>query len=570
MPHNLNVHPTNPYEDPEPGKTGASEAILRGGATILGLVQQASKLSSLPYLSNAAGLALNLVQIAQTVQENKEGFKELADDSAQLVAVFYRSYQGARNQAEWLNSDGIRTAAKDLERCLFSIKKLGEKMKARGLLRRVLCYVIDANTIKKYRQQLSSATTQFQVAAQLDMRDVLVQIEKNQDELLDEVRHLVTPSGAETSISRAIENENRARQRIQIEDVEFSVVPRTGKNFNNPWLSERFNVIFKDDQTGSANANDAGESSLLAQVVCVEVQRHEAARRFAVIEPPSDDDIKNVEDIHLQLAAYLETPRPPDPFIAADELPALADSLKKWIKQSRQTFIVIAHENVGPKRSQAERNDNRHTMDALRIEFLKLFAVLGRCPSARVIQGPNEDGDPDNQDKYSVSYIDGPRDVGIHMERSTDAIAAPTSNAQNTEQRRIDSVLATLKSLVSVQQINQGLLQEITTKMAMLDEADATHPPDEPVWQPVHMSEWYHQMVHTLTIEIFDEKRSRLFKVLQEDRANMMMDVHVRSGYPWRQIDLWKRKQRLTTELLAEYLRSLPGSGSNSFPLNYT
>ena len=50
------------------------------------------------------------------MKDNKEGFQELVDDSTQLVAVFYRSYQGARNQDEWLNSEGIRTAAKDLER----------------------------------------------------------------------------------------------------------------------------------------------------------------------------------------------------------------------------------------------------------------------------------------------------------------------------------------------------------------------------------------------------------------------------------------------------------------------
>jgi hypothetical protein len=66
----------------------------------------------------------------------------------------------------------------------------------------------------------------LQVAAQLDAGDVLVQIEKNQDELLNEVMHLSTPSGMgtspETSAGRAIENENRARQRIQIEDVELS------------------------------------------------------------------------------------------------------------------------------------------------------------------------------------------------------------------------------------------------------------------------------------------------------------------------------------------------------------
>ncbi|KAF5310112.1 hypothetical protein D9619_010518 [Psilocybe cf. subviscida] len=189
---------------------------------ILDLVHQASKLTGLPYLSDAAGSALKLVQIAQAIKENKEGFQQLADESAQLVAAFYRSYQGAQNQDEWLNSDGIRTAAKDLERCLFSINKLGEKMTARGLFRRILCYFIDANTVKKYRQRLSSATTQFEAAAGLNMQDVLDRIKKKQDEFLDEVRHHMTSSGTETPIKRAIENENRARERIQIENVEFS------------------------------------------------------------------------------------------------------------------------------------------------------------------------------------------------------------------------------------------------------------------------------------------------------------------------------------------------------------
>ncbi|KAF5309840.1 hypothetical protein D9619_010526 [Psilocybe cf. subviscida] len=203
MPRKPKVPPTNPYEDPEPGKIAVTKGILQGAAMILDLVQQASKLTSLPYLSDAAGLALNIVQIAQTAKENKEGFQQLADDSTQLAAVLYWSYQGARNQDEWPNSDGIRTAAKDLERCLFSINKLGEKMKGRSLFRRILCHVIDANTVKKYQQRLSSLTTQFQTPlSEVDMLDVLFQIEKKQDEILYEVRHLVTPSGTETVPTR--------------------------------------------------------------------------------------------------------------------------------------------------------------------------------------------------------------------------------------------------------------------------------------------------------------------------------------------------------------------------------
>jgi hypothetical protein len=65
MPRKLKVPPTKQSEDPEPGKIGTSEGVLEGGSMILGLVQQASKLSGLPYLSDAAGLALKLVQVAQ-------------------------------------------------------------------------------------------------------------------------------------------------------------------------------------------------------------------------------------------------------------------------------------------------------------------------------------------------------------------------------------------------------------------------------------------------------------------------------------------------------------------------
>lgn len=59
------AHTTRPNDDPEPGKIKTGDAILEGGNMILGLVSQASKLSGIPYLSDAAGIALKLVQIAQ-------------------------------------------------------------------------------------------------------------------------------------------------------------------------------------------------------------------------------------------------------------------------------------------------------------------------------------------------------------------------------------------------------------------------------------------------------------------------------------------------------------------------
>lgn len=37
------------------------------------------------------------------------------DDSTDLVAVFYRAYQGAQDQENWLKSKPIQEAARDLE-----------------------------------------------------------------------------------------------------------------------------------------------------------------------------------------------------------------------------------------------------------------------------------------------------------------------------------------------------------------------------------------------------------------------------------------------------------------------
>jgi hypothetical protein len=107
----------------------------------------------------------------------------------------------------------------------------------------------------------------------------------------------------------------------------------------------------------------------------------------------------------------------------------------------------IWRESVGLKKSKAQRDNNSHTMDALRIEFLHSFAVLGRCPSFEVIPGTNEERRPYNEDAYLVSQSDGLSDVGsptvpsVLADIEMNATVSPVASiAQTTKQRRLDSV----------------------------------------------------------------------------------------------------------------------------------
>ncbi|KAF8335226.1 hypothetical protein F5887DRAFT_618836 [Amanita rubescens] len=78
------------------GTRSASEVVnvlLGVSSIILMTLRDTSKISPVPYLSNAAGIALDIIMVVQNARQNRDGFKRLASDSCELVYVIARGHK---------------------------------------------------------------------------------------------------------------------------------------------------------------------------------------------------------------------------------------------------------------------------------------------------------------------------------------------------------------------------------------------------------------------------------------------------------------------------------------------
>ncbi|KAG6907612.1 hypothetical protein DXG01_008189 [Tephrocybe rancida] len=78
--------------------TSDSVAVsLDASSVILSTLSNAAKLTPVPFLQNAADVALNIIQMVQDVKSNKDAFRQLADDACALVYIVLCSNDRARD-----------------------------------------------------------------------------------------------------------------------------------------------------------------------------------------------------------------------------------------------------------------------------------------------------------------------------------------------------------------------------------------------------------------------------------------------------------------------------------------
>ncbi|PPQ79736.1 hypothetical protein CVT25_003303 [Psilocybe cyanescens] len=165
------------------------EATINGGSVLLNIVREASSVAPVPYLKQAAGVTLKIVEIVQTVKENKAAFKRLAQQAMELIATVYSAYQHSANKAEWPPQE-INLVIHDLLNTLRAILDAIEVHLGRGKLARVVYSVADAGKIEEFRQSLQAAVAKFEtlnkVSSHLGLHDTLSLVLKNQTKAEDE------------------------------------------------------------------------------------------------------------------------------------------------------------------------------------------------------------------------------------------------------------------------------------------------------------------------------------------------------------------------------------------------
>ncbi|GLB44683.1 hypothetical protein LshimejAT787_1800200 [Lyophyllum shimeji] len=151
--------------------------VLDSSDLVLSTLADAARFTPVPYLHDAAGVALGIVNIIQGVQSNKQGFKQLANDACALVYIIL-----CRDNKEF---PGIATVtptyldqAKELAETLHEIYKFAKKQVERNKIIRMLQYKSDAGTIQEYCDRLKHSLDIFNVKSTLSIQDILASMQK--------------------------------------------------------------------------------------------------------------------------------------------------------------------------------------------------------------------------------------------------------------------------------------------------------------------------------------------------------------------------------------------------------
>ncbi|KAH9486014.1 hypothetical protein JR316_0000077 [Psilocybe cubensis] len=158
------------------------DTTLNGGSVLLNIVKEASSLAPIPYLKQAAGATLKIVEIIQTVKENKIAFERLGQEAMEFITTVYSAYQRSPNKDNWPPQD-IKAVIDDFvrfQRTLADIQAAINKQLRRGKVTRLVYSAADAGKIEEFRQRLKTAIDMFEVSSHLSLHDALSLILQNQ------------------------------------------------------------------------------------------------------------------------------------------------------------------------------------------------------------------------------------------------------------------------------------------------------------------------------------------------------------------------------------------------------
>ncbi|KAF8344963.1 hypothetical protein F5887DRAFT_1282952 [Amanita rubescens] len=180
---------------------------------VLSTLRDASKIA-VPLLSTTAGIAINIVEVAQKARRNKNGLKALANDSCELVYVIVRAHKDI-SSAEDMPRD-LTENLHQLVRTLTSIQMFAETGASRNFLTSMLRSGVDAERIQEYREKLRQSMRVFgvstfrhitecvvikgaylpQLQSDIILRETVAKLASRQVKMMNELKARATPDSS--------------------------------------------------------------------------------------------------------------------------------------------------------------------------------------------------------------------------------------------------------------------------------------------------------------------------------------------------------------------------------------
>ncbi|KAF7315523.1 hypothetical protein MIND_00067600 [Mycena indigotica] len=147
------------------------------GTAFFSTLTLAASMAPLPYLQEAAQLAVNIIQILQNADNNLEEFMILANDACELVVAILAAVEVFQRDGLALSPQLAGNIA-DLNVTLSNIYKLAKKNIRKSKLYQIFRHRTQLQKIERYRAQLRVALDKFGLQSQISIHENVVQILK--------------------------------------------------------------------------------------------------------------------------------------------------------------------------------------------------------------------------------------------------------------------------------------------------------------------------------------------------------------------------------------------------------
>ncbi|KAM6503134.1 hypothetical protein JOM56_000077 [Amanita muscaria] len=145
---------------------------------VLTTLKYVAKISPVAFLSNAASIALSIVDVVQKMRSNKHGFKELANDSCEIVCDIINAYKDISQSGD-VPID-LLNHLRQLVNVLRSINEFARKRASRNLFAALLHFNADARRVQDYQRKLYQALQIFGLQSDIIVRNTIAQLAANQ------------------------------------------------------------------------------------------------------------------------------------------------------------------------------------------------------------------------------------------------------------------------------------------------------------------------------------------------------------------------------------------------------
>ncbi|KAF9553379.1 hypothetical protein CPC08DRAFT_713796 [Agrocybe pediades] len=194
--------------------------MANGGVLLLGVLQDAAEeLVPVPYLKQAAGVTLKIIEAVQRLKDNKADFQRLAQDASELIATIFDRYKNSPDQASWPPPE-IAQIIYELLGTLTEILHFVEQQVHKNRAIRLINSKVDVGKVKEYRERLQAAVEKFQISSHLNLNESVALNLKKLNQQDQKAASHPTPFEEASEIQAKIEADRRRKEEMDAKAAE--------------------------------------------------------------------------------------------------------------------------------------------------------------------------------------------------------------------------------------------------------------------------------------------------------------------------------------------------------------